>query len=520
MGKHNTGLMSLPEEILLRIANCVIGQNVRCFEIKYRPHLVRDLKLAAIACYDFALTNTRLHRIISPLLYTAVWNDTPFMNKLIRRVVNAPSIAQNIRYVCWADTRQASNVAHQEGDLYANGHPPHSTAEHVDQQTSIQEYDSMQPLQPPYFFFPEHDEDLAALLSLAPNTRWLEVALWNSDWSLWTNDQRDLILVWALCNLEIPRWLQYLSLATSPDSASTIALRVQHLSVIHTRVGTTPLSYISDILRLPSLIRLTLDRVLQIHELETHKPVPWHCPARSSSVRELYITESLIDTRMIARLLSSPRALVQFHLHFPEGDIPQWWAGEPYLPYPRLCFRTLTPAILQHRDSLKTLGCWGVTHRDSGFWPFYADPPVGRLGSLKSMHQLLYLGVHANATAMDELPKSLVMLELLSNAYQTPHEQQLLDDLASFCASTSSKLREVSLIFDDREPYLETEQGRRLIEQFLKEEVTVSLHNRYWRYDVHYSMGPPKKAFTGRYIHTKWYSKHEVFNLVDIARFE
>lgn len=505
MGKPGATLLSLPDETLLQIAEHIIGLNIRSSEFVYGVGIIRFLKRAARESSNLALTNRHLGRIIEPLLYTAVTNHAPFKNKLLRRISHAPAIAEHIRYIEWKEKRPRLDFLQMMAGLTISDErwrfPPGDGGWPV----PIPDISIAPSLQPSYYMTQDHDEDLAALLSRTPNIRWLEVAQPNSDWHLWSPYQYPEKRASISFEARLPRWLHYIDQATHPNYALIFSMCLQHLHVVHVGVGTTPLIWISCILRLPSLERLTLDRVLQVYELDPQMQTLWCCPLRSSSVRELYITESFIDISATTRLVESPKALVHFHLHFTERYVPyRWWHEAPNLRFPTLNLRRFTQCITQHSDTLKTLGCWVTRNRGHAFWPIIFEHNIGHLGSLASLHRLQYLGTNLGLINAYDIPRNVIAIKLFTYDFrcQTYLEKRALDNFPDIAKRRLLRLRDMRLFFETGPEFFgprfyEPGGGCEIISHLLDKGLSVTAHNEEERFDVHYrGYG---HAFCGRY---------------------
>lgn len=285
-----------------------------------------------------------------PYLYAVADYKHGDLFKLLRTVNNTPGLAELVKCVClydeaWAADMQSLGTEH--------------TMPHIERQELCNSIDSSYG---PYRGSPDaldprlvylnsgkrRSEYLAALMVLLPNISHLDIYDSNSDWYprlfYSSNDQ--------------PIWLKILG-AAALGCDGGISLDFQHLHQIRIRMGPLRLEHISKILLLPTLRTLVLVNILHEGHVD---PFWWHCTPGASPIEILTLEYSFVDSKAVATLISSMRALRSFELTFdtrlfegPEEDDDD--SNLPKLHYP-----TLTGALEKHTSSLERI----CIHDDSG----------------------------------------------------------------------------------------------------------------------------------------------------------
>ncbi|KAF2786483.1 hypothetical protein K505DRAFT_343768 [Melanomma pulvis-pyrius CBS 109.77] len=184
-------------------------------------------------------------------------------------------------------------------------------------------------------------EYLTALMVLLPNISHLDIYDSNSDWypCLFYSGK------------DLPFWLKILG-AAALGCDGGISPGFRHLRQIRIRMGPLRLEHISKILLLPTLRTLILVNILHEGDVD---PLWWHCTTGASPIEVLALECSLVDSKAVATLISSMRALRDFELTFDPRLLEGPGEGDDNASLPKLHYPTLTGALEKHKSSLERI---------------------------------------------------------------------------------------------------------------------------------------------------------------------
>jgi hypothetical protein len=352
-------LSTLPEEVLLEILDYFL-------ETIYSTDQVRAL-------YNLCLTSRQLYRLSKPYLYSYVDNRLIEPRKLLRTLLQEPHMTEQVRNLQWFD---------DHGNIIPcwKRHDKKYALTHIERRELCKRVDEFGLGNPRVYaraFQLQRPKDhLAALLLLCPNVRSIDVCDTN-------------VCCYPRGYHVTPPWLRILG-AVGIGITKVPSQHFQQLSAIRIRMGPIQLRFIPPLLNLPLLRTLMLEDVYQPDTDAIIQLIwdDWVGP-RSSSIENLYVENSYIDSKSLAQLVGSIRALRLFCFEF-DNSVRNGAYTLYDDEFPELHYPSIAKAVLEHKDSLQQLCISDITDPELNEI-FNMDP--GSLGSLRDLHKVRIMDV-------------------------------------------------------------------------------------------------------------------------------
>jgi hypothetical protein len=396
---------TIPEELVMDIFNYLRGDSTSFFNI--------------------SLVNRRCQRIALEPLYSTFSSEDILLHAgsrisagraFVRSIVNHVDLAQKAQSLTWAynvnilvqdRARKLQNYFPDEKErtalwLYLS-------------QLQLPEYQRSMWMNKLHYAHREVNQ-LALAMLRCPNLRELEVY---DESTFPTYQAHDL------------DWLQLVKDAAG-GTLKGLSPRFEHLRSININTKGSPfrLSTLSGILRLPALRRFLISGAVE------SSPVPaseWDCPDSASGVEDLVLFQCFFDSRAVAKLLSSCKAIKQFEYSYDSTDWEPLSSDISANTWAQHSWRIIRAGLEKHQDSLEILKL-----EDN------SDPEIvdiirlfildyGHLGSFREFHRLRE--IEAPITALTSFD--------LGTSGGAPYSR------GNLAFNLPCGLRTVKLIFDD-----------------------------------------------------------------------
>ncbi|KAF2788090.1 hypothetical protein K505DRAFT_329189 [Melanomma pulvis-pyrius CBS 109.77] len=235
------------------------------------------------------------------------------------------------------------------------------------------------------------------------------------------------------------------------------------------RGGHLSVSSLSALLRLPSLRRFSLSNAIWSYSASS-----WDCPDSASAVEDLRFSQCFFDSKIIARFISSCKALKTLEYSY---DSSLWeplqLTSQNHGTWAEHSWSTIGDALQGHRDSLETLNLEDYTDPDIVEIMYPDGIDYGRLGSLREFSQLhlisaplsAYTSAGSASSALnpyspkvlpDSLPNGICAVCINISSKEFPGHGPWADDAISLGAINDAvlakafpELVEVSLYVDE-----------------------------------------------------------------------
>jgi hypothetical protein len=463
-------LSSLPEELILEILDIFL-------ETIYCTSQVRTL-------YSLCLTSRQLYRLSKPYLYSYVDNRLVEPRKLLRTLILEPQMTERVRNLQWYDDHgNVMSCWKHKDKKYALTH-----TERRELCKKVEELGLVNPRMYSRGFQMQRPKDhLAALLLLCPNIRSLDVCDTN-------------VCCYPRGYHAAPPWIRLLGEVGFGDS-QVLSEHFQHLHAIRIRLGPIRLLHIPPILNIRSLRTLMLE---DVYQPDTINKWMWDFAVspRTSPLENLYVENSYIDSKSLAQIIGSVKALrlfcFDFNNSFLNGLHTMYDEMDPELHYP-----TVAMALLQHKDTLEQLSI--SDNADPELNEIF-DTNTGSLGSLRDLHKVRVLDVDIEcfggidvdydevdgtvstttrpAMLADNLPSGLEQLEInLGEEEDVASELFWVDSLKDLVGTVKTRLPALKEVGVSRKGFNEVcveENLVRLQNRFAKEGVKLSFASGSW----------------------------------------
>jgi hypothetical protein len=475
--QHSASFGNLPEEIILEILDFFV-------ETIYCTAQIRAL-------YNLTLTSRQLYRLSKPYLYSYVDNRLVEPRKLLRTLIQEPQMTGRVRNLQWYDDHGNLITCWKRKDKkYALTH-----IERRELCKKVEELGLINPRMYSRGFQMQRPKDhLAAMLLLCPNIRTLDVCDTN-------------VCCYPRGYHAAPSWIRMLGEVGFGDT-KVLSQHFQHLSVIRIRLGPIRLLHIPPILNIRSLRSLMLE---DVYQPDTINKWMWDFAVspRTSPLKNLYVENSYIDSKSLAQMIGSVKALRLFCFDFDNsvrnGAYTLYDDDIPELHYP-----TIATALLEHKDSLEQLSICDNAYPELNE---IFDIDAGSLGSLRTLHKVRVLDIDIDcfggidvdyddiagtldttirpAMLADNLPSSLEQLDInLTEDDSSDYEVFWFRSLEMLASSMKTRLPALKEVGVSRKGLGEVETGDHLVrlqERYAKEGVKLSIaKGSWWDSDVGY----------------------------------
>ncbi|KAF1977921.1 hypothetical protein BU23DRAFT_275977 [Bimuria novae-zelandiae CBS 107.79] len=285
-------ISNLPDELLVRIVQYIPDKGTCSSQTPYLPP-VADYRSVALVC-------RRLNRVANAVLYAQYIHDFDHRSSapFIRTLFEQPNVAQIVRGVEEITIRDRKRRSIHRPAASLNSLV--SVIHHLDMINKDDILSIFRQRKDPLY-----DLEAALIIALTPNIQALALNF-ESEFRFPPDGLRDP------GDMSLPSPALQLVLFAARGVPCGQVHRFEHLRKLKLNMSNISVNSISSVLRLKSLVDLTL--TLTNYKIPWSDNIPWGCPPKESSVKTIRLEAFSVDVPSIVNLIASCRSLEGFAL--------------------------------------------------------------------------------------------------------------------------------------------------------------------------------------------------------------